>query len=128
MLLALLYGLYRALGRAWLEKRIRLALLERAQAAPDHLQAFEEAARVVGKIVNGAKWTQQDYLMTGVLLGVLGVGSGATGLYLHTGRLAVGLYLGGFGCIGMGVLAAMTGLVAGLAARRAKANDRDERV
>lgn len=111
ILFAVLFAVSRTFGRLRLSQRIRLGLLERAQEHPERLELLEEAGAVATEIVARSGFLKyDDYLPTGALLALIGIGCGAWGLHLHTGRLAVGLYVGGYMCIVAGLLLAVAGL------------------
>mgnify|MGYP001269892313 CR=1 FL=1 len=111
ILFAVLCAVSRAFWRLRLAHRIRLGLLEQAQEHPEQLELLEKAGAVATNIVARSGFLRHaDYLPTGALLALIGIASGACGLHLHTGRLAVGLYVGGYMCIIAGLLLAVAGL------------------
>ena len=96
----ILFAVLCAVSRAFWRLRLahRLELLEKAGAVATNIVARSGFLR------------HADYLPTGALLALIGIASGACGLHLHTGRLAVGLYVGGYMCIIAGLLLAVAGL------------------
>ena len=104
------YGIVRALGHIWLDHRIRLALLDKLQEKPELLESYTELQRVLANAPEGrAGRTHQDYALTGALLAAIGVGCALAGESNGAGRLAVGLYAGGWICIVLGVILALIG-------------------
>ena len=112
VLLLVAYGLLRGLGQIWLNHRIRLALLEKIQDKPELVKSFQELQEVLAEIPVARRIEHhQDYTVTGILLAALGVGCTILGRCMGVGTYAVGIYVGGFICIGLGVLLALVGLL-----------------
>jgi len=115
---AVTYGVFRALGRVWLENKVRLALLEKLQDKPELVENFREVQGLLaGMDVAKHARTRQDYTLTGVLLSIIGLGCTFLGRGIGVGRLAVGVYVGGLACIALGVVLAFMGLLIRLMAR-----------
>jgi hypothetical protein len=105
------YGVVRALGRIWLDHRIRLALLDKLQEKPELLESYTELQRILANLPEGrAGRPRQDYALTGVVLAAIGIGCAVAGQCSGAGRLAVGLYVGGWICIVLGVILALIGI------------------
>lgn len=107
---AVTYGIARALGHIWLDHRIKLALLDRLQAKPELIESYAEVQRILAGVPDGRTGRHQDYAVTGVILAAIGVACVVGGQSLGVGRLAVGLYIGGWVCIVLGVVLALIGL------------------
>lgn len=103
---AVIYVMFRAFGRLWIEHKVRLALLERIQEKPELTESFQD----LRDLVLTGNTDRQNYPLTGILLGLIGVGCFLAGRALRMGQLAVGIYSGGLICIGLGVLLALAGI------------------
>lgn len=106
----ILYGLARVFGRIWLEHRVRLALLEKLDQKPELVESVQGLLEIMGATEPMSSRTRQDYAVTGVLLALIGGGCCAAGWMLHSGKLAVGIYAGGWACIFLGFVLFMVGL------------------
>jgi uncharacterized protein (TIGR04206 family) len=107
-----IYGVFRAFGRIWLEHSIRLALLEKIEAKPQLLDSFHELLELMtGTSAQPRVTTRQDYRVTGAALGVIGAVSCVLGRTVSTGQIAVGIYVGGFICLGLAVLLLLVGFL-----------------
>ena len=106
VLAAFAFGVMRTLLRIWLDQRVRLAVWEKTGEPPDDnldaIPGIPEARRELSK---------QDYVVTGALLAALGLAGVIAGQIIGLGNLAVGLYLGGFVCIGLGILILLLGFL-----------------
>lgn len=108
----LVYGLARALLHVWLEYRLKLALLERYERHPDLFKSSQDALDLVSaQKERAAREPRQDYTVTGLMIGGIGVGCIALGRTLYAGKLAVGVYIGGLGCVALGVFIALAGFL-----------------
>lgn len=100
------FGVLRTLLRIWLEHRVRLAVWEQTGEPPsadvEALAGVPQARRELAR---------QDYVVTGALLAALGGAGVVAGQVIGLGNLAVGLYLGGFVCIGLGILILLLGFL-----------------
>ena len=109
---ALLYGVFRSLGRIWLDHSIRLALLEKVEQKPQLLESLHELEEVLAGFPEGYRFpSRQDYRLTGVMLAGIGLACALGGRSLRVGTLAVGLYVGGLTCVGLGVALFLIGLL-----------------
>ena len=105
------YGIVRALGRIWLDHRIRLALLDKLQEKPELLESYTELQRIMANGAEGRSGKpHQDYALTGILLAIIGIVCAVAGQSKDAGRLAVGLYAGGWICIVLGVILTLAGI------------------
>jgi len=106
------YGVVRALGRIWLEHRIKLTILGKLQTKPELLESFQELQDVLTSMPReGNDAGRQDYTVTGVFLALIGIGCVLLGLSWGAGTVAVGVYVGGWICIGIGIILALIGLL-----------------
>ena len=103
-------GLTQTLFRTWLDYRAKMAYLDKLEKDPDKL---EYAAEVQALIAEGGKTAvpRQDYALTGLVLGGIGVACLLLGLKLRVGQLAVGFCVGGVGCIVLGVAISLVGML-----------------
>ncbi|HUW60862.1 MAG TPA: hypothetical protein VMZ06_07620 [Candidatus Bathyarchaeia archaeon] len=110
VLAVLLYGILRVFGRIWLEHRVRLALLERIDKKPELVESVQGLMDLMGVAEPLSSGTRQDYAVTGILLALIGAGCCGVGWMLHSGKLAVGIYAGGWVCVFLGFILFMAGL------------------
>ena len=110
VLAVLLYGILRVFGRIWLEHRVRLALLERIDKKPELIESVQGLMNLMGAAEPFSRGTRQDYAVTGILLSIIGGGCCGVGWMLHSGKLAVGIYAGGWMCVFLGLVLFMIGL------------------
>ncbi len=106
----LIYGLLRTVGRVWLDHKIRLTLLEKAERQPELVASMNELLNVMNTFP-GASAGGQDYRVTGILLALIGLGCSFLGRGLHVGQIAVGLYIGGLICVTLGILLTLLGIL-----------------
>ncbi|MCX5770876.1 MAG: hypothetical protein NTZ09_11475 [Candidatus Hydrogenedentes bacterium] len=95
----LLYGVLRIFGWIWLEHRVRLALLERIDKKPELVESVQSLMDLMGTAEPLSSGTRQDFSVTGILLALIGAGCCVSGWMLHSGKLAVGIYVGGWLCV-----------------------------
>jgi len=110
VLAVLIYGIFRAFGSIWLEHRIRMALLQRLQEKPELVDSASALFDAIGAAEYRPERNRQDYAVTGVILAVLGAGFCTAGYIIRTGKLAVGIYGGGWACIILGLLLFIVGV------------------
>jgi hypothetical protein len=111
VLATITYGIVRALGRIWLDHRIRLALLDKLLEKPELIESYTEVQHVVVNAFDGASnRPHQDYALTGIILTAIGVASALLGHGGEAGRISVGLFVGGWICIALGLLLAVIGV------------------
>ena len=105
-------GVARSIVRAWLEHRVKLVLLQKYADRPDLFESPDDLRELIERESAGAA-TQpfQDYRLTGAFLAAIGVGCVVAGRVLAVGDLAVGLYIGGFVCVALGILVSFLGVV-----------------
>jgi len=109
---ALAYGLLRALIQLWANHRVKVVLLERAEQYPQLLESPDALRTLLtGLSTNAGAYSRLDYALTGVFLMVIGLVCIAMGRLARVGVLAVGTYLGGVICVGLGMVLTVLGLV-----------------
>lgn len=110
VLVTLLYSVLYAILRAWLDYRVRMALLDKLDHNPNLLDSNEDFGQVVAdKDPAGSTVQRQNYAMTGLMIVAIGIGCIVFGRLLRVGDVAVGTYLGGFVCLLIGVVLAVLG-------------------
>jgi len=111
-LAAFLYVVFRSLIRAWIDHRVRMALLEKVEHKPELLRAFEDLERTAEPIEDdGDKPAKTDLTLTGVSLTVIGVIFVLVNGVLGKSEWAVGAYFGGVACIVLGFVLCSVGLL-----------------
>jgi len=104
------YGVARSFVQLWALHRGKEALLRRFDENP---AAFESAQDVIEQISEQERRNQravrQDYTITGTGLALIGITALLVGRILAYGQIAVGLYIGGIACVGLGLLIALVG-------------------
>lgn len=112
VLITFTYGVARTLIRIWLEHRAKIKMLEQIEANPEMVQSGEDLQRLLAEAQeDSGPQPGQDYRLTGVALLILGIAGVITGRIIALGNTAVGIYLGGFACIVLGLLIAMLGVL-----------------
>jgi hypothetical protein len=118
VIVTLVYTVTRNIGRVWLEHRVRMVLLEKLEDQPELINSFHELHGLLDpKSSEDEKAGRQDYLLTGVMLAVLGVVCVILYSTIGGGRWAVGAYWGGVACVVLGFLLALLGLLLRFLAR-----------
>lgn len=127
---AIVYGISHALGRLWVEHKMRLALLEKLQDRPDLIESFQELRTLIlsENTKNGGTEllalagksgpASQSYPLTGIFLALIGGGCLFTGRAIRMGQFAAGIYTGGIICVAIGILLTVAGLLIQRLARR----------
>jgi len=111
-LAAVLVALVRAFYRTVFRHRLRLELLRTLQNHPDWIAQDESLADLVNEAPTAAPSRSRISLhVVGLSLCILGLGCGGAGRSMGSGRVAVGLYLGGAICVWLGLLVILIGLV-----------------
>jgi hypothetical protein len=106
----LLFFVLRGFGRFWLDHSIRLALLEKIEKKPELLEQVRELMDMFSAVPTRRRNRRQDYRVTGIVLAIFGVASCAAGIYMRSGRAAVGIYIGGYICIAIAAILFLLGL------------------
>lgn len=111
-LAAFLYVVFRSLIRAWIDHRVRMALLEKVEHKPELLRAFEELEATAEPVAaDGDRPPRTDLTLTGVSLTVIGVIFVLVNGVLGKSEWAVGAYFGGVVCIVLGFVLCSVGLL-----------------
>ena len=104
------YGVCKTFVQLWAIHRRKVAILRRYEENPS---AFHSSQEVIEQISAQERRNQravrQDYTITGTGLAVIGIAALLIGRVLAYGHVAVGLYIGGIACVGLGVLIALIG-------------------
>lgn len=108
LLAVVVLGITRALVQTWVDHRVRLVLLESLERQPD---ADIGAVQMLENLERVSRSRRHDYVLTGVMLAVLGLASTSYGRFVGIGRLAVGMYIGGMICVGLGFALALVGIL-----------------
>jgi len=103
-------GLIQTLFRTWLDYRAKMAYLDKLEKDPDKLEYAAEVQALIAE-GGGPSIPRQDYALTGLVLGGIGVACLLLGLKLRIGQIAVGFSVGGVGCIVLGLGIGLAGLV-----------------
>lgn len=101
----------RAIGRVWINYRVRWALLERLENAPELLDEVPQIRTLFED--EDKEITERypiDFVFTGVFLVILGLICVVFDFLLGTGQVAVGTYWGGVICSGLGFIFTLLGL------------------
>lgn len=114
-LIYLIWAVARSIFNSWLEYRIRLALLQRAEQHPELLRLLEEtpggSAEVEPTEVRSNSGQQIDLILTGISLTVIGLIFVVFNGMLGRSQWAVGAYFGGVACVVIGFLLATLGIL-----------------
>lgn len=111
VLILLAYTVIRNIVRLWLDHRVKVALLERLEQRPDLVHSVEELHDLLDGPGSSPEEPRIDYLITGVILAVLGIIFVVFNGWLGRTYWAAGAYFGGVVCVALGFLLAMTGLI-----------------
>lgn len=109
----------RALIRAWLSYREKMAVLEKFEMPDDPEEAEHEMDRLLGLVaapVPGAP--RFSFILTGICLGIIAVACLVTAPILRTGHIAVGLELGGNLLLILSIMLTSVGLLMRYLSRR----------
>ena len=111
--------------RIWLEHRVKLAFLEKLEKNPGALPPFQDVRTVMSASADSnSSQARQDYTLTGLLVAAMGLVCAIYGKTLGIGDIAVGSYVGGILCFGLGIALALAGLL--LRSMVKPATDRDK--
>lgn len=129
-LIYLIWVVFRSIFHSWLEYRIRLALLERAERHPDLLvlldaPSSETSAESHISEKNNTR-SQIDLTITGVSLTVIGLFFVVFNGILGRSQWAVGAYFGGIACVVIGFLLATVGILLRFLERSPDPSDRSD--
>jgi hypothetical protein len=111
-LIMLAQSIVRNLARAYLEHRVKLALLEMLERKPELLRSNQELEQLLEDTLPASEAQRPlDLVLTGVILAVIGAICAVIYTNIGSGRWAVGAYWGGVACVVLGFLLALVGLV-----------------
>ena len=111
-IVALLYVVFRSLLRTWIEHRVRMTILERAEQNPEMLKLVEESQSSRNIPTHGQHRPGADPAITGLILGLMGFVFVLINGLLGRTQWAVGAYFGGVACVVVGFVLAAVGLLA----------------
>lgn len=111
VLILLAYTVIRNIVRLWLDHRVKVALLERLEQRPDLVHSVEELHDLLEGHSSTPDEPKIDYVFTGVLLALMGIGFVVFNVFFGRTYWAAGAYFGGVVCIALGFLLAMIGLI-----------------
>ncbi|MCX8063680.1 MAG: hypothetical protein N3G21_00720 [Candidatus Hydrogenedentes bacterium] len=111
VLVTMIYLAVRALTQAWVNYRVRLALLEKLENSPEILEEvpqikelFEKDARLLNESY------PVDFIPTGTILVFFGLICVMFDFTFGAGQIAAGVYWGGVICTGIGFIFAILGI------------------
>ena len=112
ILVTLAYGVAQVLVRAWLDYRVRMAFLDKLEKNPALVGPQTDLASVLGNLATASIGSQrQNVALTGLIVTAIGIACVVGGRLLRSGELAVGIYLGGFFCVVLGLVIALLGFI-----------------
>jgi hypothetical protein len=112
VLLGLAYTIFSNVLHLWLDHHVKLKLLEKLETRPELLRSFDELRDLLDDTPRAEDERPQiDYLVMGVVLGLIGVACAVFSQTMGTGRMAVGFYFGGVACVALGFILALVGLL-----------------
>lgn len=111
VLITMIYLALRALTQAWINYRVRLAMLEKIENSPEIL---EEVPQIQELFERDAKLFNEtypvDFILTGTILVFLGLICVVFDFSFGAGQVAAGVYWGGVICTGIGFIFAILGI------------------
>lgn len=111
-LIMLAQSIARNLARAYLDHRVKVALLELLERKPDLLRSHHELEELLeDTLPDSQAHRPTDLVLTGVILAIIGALCAVLYTNIGSGRWAVGAYWGGVACVVLGFLLALVGLV-----------------
>ncbi|MBI1319802.1 MAG: hypothetical protein GC168_12775 [Candidatus Hydrogenedens sp.] len=112
VLLGLGYTILSNVLHLWLDHHVKLKLLEKLESRPELLRSFDELRDLLDDSPKAEEERAQiDYLITGVVLGLMGVVFAISSQTMGVGRMAVGFYFGGVACVALGFILSLVGLL-----------------
>ncbi len=104
------YGVSRTFVQLWAIHRKKVAILRRYEENPSAFQSSQEVIeQISAQELRNQSAVRQDYAITGTSLALIGITALLIGRVLAYGQVAVGLYIGGIACVGLGVVIALIG-------------------
>jgi len=117
VLVAMTANIVRNIARAWLDHRVKLALLDQLERKPGLLNSMDALEELLDTTPADAETQDQiDYLLTGAALAAIGLVCALLGA-LFAGRQAAGIYIGGVICVALGFMLVMVGVATRFLAR-----------
>lgn len=117
VMVAMTINIVRNIARAWLDHRVKLALLDQLERKPGLLRSFDALQELLDTTpAEGEAKDKIDYLVTGAVLAGIGLLCALLGA-LFSGRQAAGVYIGGVICVVLGFMLVMVGLATRFLAR-----------
>lgn len=108
----LTYLVARAIGQLWLDYRVKMVLLEKLEGRPELLRSFQELQELLEDTSSDPDIEQRhDFTLTGMMLAVIGAACVILYGTVGGGRFAVGAYWGGVGCVAVGFMLVLLGLL-----------------
>ncbi len=104
------YGVSRTFVQLWAIHRKKVAILRRYEENPSAFQSSQEVIeQISAQELRNQSAVRQDYAITGTGLAAIGITALLIGRVLAYGQVAVGLYVGGIACVGLGLVIALIG-------------------
>jgi len=127
VLLLLTYGVIRSIVRLWLDHRVKVALLERIEKHPELVHSDEELQDLIDGNSSSPEEPKLDYVLTGVILAVIGLAFVLFNGMVGRSMWATGAYFGGVTCVAIGFILVVVGLVLRFLSQRSLAPRPSER-
>ncbi len=123
---AIIYVVARTIAHAYIEHRVRMAILEKLEKRPELLGQFQELEEILENPTSaGDDNRRQDLVLTGVILAVIGAVCTLAYSRVGGGEWAVGAYWGGVTCVVLGFLLVLLGLLVRFLSRPPAAGDQE---
>ena len=111
-LATIIYTVARTITHAYVEHRMRMAVLEKLEKRPELLDQFEELEELLEKPLGANDEDKRlDLVLTGVILAIIGAVCALAYSVVGGGEWAVGAYWGGVTCVALGFLLVLLGLL-----------------
>ncbi len=111
VVITIFYLSLKAIGRVWINYRVRVALLERLEESPDLVEKVPQIRELFESEHDEISESfPVDFVATGVFLVIFGLICVIFDFLLGTGQIAVGAYWGGVICSGLGFIITLLGL------------------
>lgn len=108
----ILFALMRSIGQVWVRHRVQMTLLEHLEKRPELMEEFQEIQELTAQAHDPepSAW-KPDYILTGVILAVLGMICAVVCAAVGGSLTATAAYFGGVMCVCLGFILAMVGLL-----------------
>jgi len=112
VLAVLTYTVLRTIIRAWLNHRVKMAILEKLETQPEALDNVPALQALVedGEL-RSVEDQRQNLILTGAFLAAIGVFCALLAHVYLTGRYATGVYFGGVACVPIGFVLVLAGVL-----------------